>query len=189
MVKKQLRELYRRKRELLSHSDKLKLDDLLLIQFQTLSFDNVKNLLSFWPLDLLKEVNTHILLDYLFFRIPDLQVCFPVIDLETGNFRAVAVNGNASFQKNLYGIMEPLNGEELDPEELDLVFVPLLCFDKGGNRVGYGKGFYDKFLVNCRPDLIKTGFSYFPAEAKIDDINQFDVPLNLCITPNMIYEF
>ena len=71
---------------------------------------------------------------------------------------------------------------------IDMVFVPLLIFDKQGYRVGYGKGFYDKYLAQCRVDCLKVGFSYFePIE--IEGTREFDVPLNLCITPNSIYVF
>jgi len=73
--------------------------------------------------------------------------------------------------------------------EIDLIFVPLLAFDETGNRVGYGKGFYDKFLTKCRPDAIKVGLSYFEAIDRISDSEQFDIPLNYCITPQRIYEF
>ena len=75
------------------------------------------------------------------------------------------------------------------PAEIDLVFVPLLAFDKKGFRVGYGKGFYDKWLAGCRPDCIKVGFSYFEPVESIDDRHEFDVPLNLCITPHNVYVF
>ncbi|HEX8461529.1 MAG TPA: 5-formyltetrahydrofolate cyclo-ligase, partial [Segetibacter sp.] len=73
--------------------------------------------------------------------------------------------------------------------EIDLVFVPLLAYDKRGYRVGYGKGFYDRYLSLCKPEVLKVGFSYFGPEESIDDTHQFDVPLNYCITPDNIYEF
>jgi 5-formyltetrahydrofolate cyclo-ligase len=69
------------------------------------------------------------------------------------------------------------------------VLVPLLAFDESGYRVGYGKGFYDRFLQQCRKDVLTVGFSYFDAIDKIEDTHQFDVPLNYCITPHRIYEF
>jgi 5-formyltetrahydrofolate cyclo-ligase len=99
------------------------------------------------------------------------------------------VNEETSYEENEYGIAEPVGGEEIHPEDLDAVFVPLLCFDEKGYRVGYGKGFYDRFLSSCREDVIRIGFSYFDPVPSIDDINDFDVPLNLCITPNKLYEF
>jgi 5-formyltetrahydrofolate cyclo-ligase len=55
-----------------------------------------------------------------------------------------------------------------------VVFVPLLAFDKKGNRVGYGKGFYDAFLSKCKPETIKIGLSFFEAEETIDDVFEND---------------
>ena len=72
---------------------------------------------------------------------------------------------------------------------INMIFVPLLSFDKNGYRVGYGKGFYDRYLSQCRGDCLKIGFSYFEPLDAIDDTNEFDVPLNLCVTPTTVYVF
>jgi len=69
------------------------------------------------------------------------------------------------------------------------VLVPLLSFDKKGFRVGYGKGFYDRFLMQCKSDCIKIGLSYFDPIDVIDDADEFDVPLDFCITPQKVYVF
>ena len=74
-------------------------------------------------------------------------------------------------------------------EELDAIIIPLLCFTINGYRVGYGKGFYDNYLQKCNPKVLKIGLSYFNPVPKITDLNAFDVPLNICITPHKIYEF
>ena len=70
-----------------------------------------------------------------------------------------------------------------------MVLTPLLAFDKKGNRVGFGKGYYDKFFSQCRSDVIKIGLSFFEAEDLIDDINSYDIPLNFCVTPQTVYRF
>ena len=69
------------------------------------------------------------------------------------------------------------------------MIVPLLCFDARGHRVGYGKGYYDRFLQKCRPDCIKAGLSFFPPVKKIDDIHVADVQLDLVVTPNETFYF
>lgn len=190
MIKQELRKIYKQKRLALSETDKLKLDDLLLIQFQRLAFDNnIQVVMSFWPLENHGEMNTHLYTRYLEIAIPDLIVTFPVIDTFTNKMRALVINNDTEFVENKYGVSEPEEGEEIPPDEIDLVFVPLLAFDKNGYRVGYGKGYYDRFLQHCREDVITVGFSYFEAVDKIDDTHQFDIPLNYCITPDKIYEF
>jgi 5-formyltetrahydrofolate cyclo-ligase len=65
----------------------------------------------------------------------------------------------------------------------------LLAFDVKGNRVGYGKGYFDKYLKECREDCIKVGLSYYEPLDSIDDANEFDVPLDFCITPQRTYVF
>ena len=94
-----------------------------------------------------------------------------------------------SYKKNAFGIEEPVQAALINPAELDAVLVPLLISDTQGFRVGYGKGYYDRFLYNCRRDVLKIGFSYFEPVDQIDDIHQFDIPLSICVTPNKIYEF
>ena len=87
------------------------------------------------------------------------------------------------------GIIEPVKGEKVAAGEIDLVVTPLLAFDKRGYRVGYGKGFYDKFFQQCKSNVIRVGLSFFDAEEVIDNINPHDVPLHYCITPQTVYTF
>ena len=70
-----------------------------------------------------------------------------------------------------------------------MVFIPLLAFDKSGNRVGYGKGFYDRFLKELPKKTIKIGLSFFPQEHKLDGIEKHDVKMNYCVTPNDVFTF
>jgi 5-formyltetrahydrofolate cyclo-ligase len=101
----------------------------------------------------------------------------------------VLINEDTVYQTNEWGITEPKQGQSIAPQEIDLVFVPMLVCDQQGNRVGYGKGFYDRFLAQCREDVVKIGFSYFEPVERITDTADFDVPLTYCITPSATYEF
>ena len=67
--------------------------------------------------------------------------------------------------------------------------VPLLAYDKTGHRVGYGKGYYDRFLKETRPDCLKIGLSAFQAEAEIPDTHEGDVRLDMCLTPHETIRF
>ena len=107
----------------------------------------------------------------------------------SGNMQHFQYSDEMELVKNSFGIAEPAGGETFSPDEIDLVLVPLLAFDERGYRVGYGKGYYDRFLSECREDVIKIGLSFFEPEEQIDDINQFDIPLNYCVTPQEVYEF
>lgn len=93
------------------------------------------------------------------------------------------------FVTSKWGVPEPVDGILIEPRKIDVVFLPLLAFDKNGNRVGYGKGFYDQFLSECRTDVLKIGLSFFEAEETIIDISPMDIPMDYCITPNKVYSF
>lgn len=92
---------------------------------------------------------------------------------------------------NRWGIPEPdpVLSPTIEPAELDAVLVPLLGYDARGHRVGYGGGYYDRFLAECRPEVIKIGLSFFEPIEAIQDLNEWDVQLDLCITPDEVYRW
>lgn len=189
VLKQQLRETYLKKRRQISSRDKLKLDDLMLLQFQQLNFNHINTLLTYWGIANNNEPNTHLFSSYLRHTIPNLQIAYPVSNFETNEMKAIMIDEETVYKTNSYGITEPKFGNEVDATEIDLVLVPLIIFDKQGFRVGYGKGFYDKFLATCNQNVITIGFSYFEPIDKIEDTCSFDVPLSYCITPTNNYEF
>ncbi len=189
MKKKELRKIFAEKRSSLSDAEKSKLDDLLLIQFQKLRLPVIQYLFTYYPLVAKHEPDTGLVTRYLQFLFPHLQIAIPKTDFNTGEMKAMLVSDESIYALNHYGIYEPENSIELDPLMIDLVIVPLLAFDKTGFRVGYGKGFYDKYLALCDEKIVTVGFSYFEPVEKIEDTNAFDVPLKYCITPERLYEF
>ena len=189
MLKSEARKLYKDKRAKLSSAERIKLDDLLLIQLQKIELPFITFLLSYWPIEDNNEPNTHLFTDYLEFRNPELIVCYPKTQFSPPDMKAIQINDDTRFRKNQYNIYEPEDGEIVSPSGIDLVFVPLLAFDSKGYRVGYGKGMYDRYLQQCRSDCIRIGFSYFEPMNDIVDPHDFDVPLNLCVTPAAVYEF
>jgi 5-formyltetrahydrofolate cyclo-ligase len=189
MLKKEIRTLFKKKREEISETDRMKWDDLLLIQFQTIEIPFLDFVLSFYPIEDYKEINSFILTDYLKFRNPNLHICYPRTHTENTSMEAVVCHADSIFETNAYNIPEPTDTEVADPSDLDMVLVPMLAFDLNGYRVGYGKGYYDRYLKDCREDCLKIGFSYFEPVESVEDANEFDVPLDLCITPHRIYVF
>lgn len=189
MKKKEARDLYRSKRESLSFAEKSKFDDLLLIQFQSVELPFLNYVLSYYPMDDRNEADTFLITDYLRFKNPNLRICYPKTNFESATMEAVECHADTIFTANSINLPEPTDTNIAQPHLLDLVIVPLLIFDLAGSRVGYGKGFYDRYLMRCRPDCIKVGLSYFDAIDTIDDKGQFDVPLDFCITPERTYVF
>ena len=110
-------------------------------------------------------------------------------DFSTGKMTHFLLTDNTIIKKNNYNIPEPVDGIEIPCQKIDVVFVPLLAFDIQGHRVGYGKGFYDRFLAECKPETIKIGLSFFEAETIIEDVFESDMALDYCVTPKQVYKF
>lgn len=134
-----------------------------------------------------KEVHTDFILQVLQGR--DKEVVVSRSDFEQLRMVHYLLTDNTRLVKSAYGIPEPADGIEVPSTKLDVVFVPLLAFDANGQRVGYGKGFYDRFLQECRPDVIKIGLSFFEAEGEPIDAEETDIPLDYCVTPLKVYTF
>ena len=141
----------------------------------------------FLPIEEQKEVNTEFLLHLLSGK--DKEIVVSKSDFTTRKMTHFLLTDNTKIKKNEYNIPEPVDGIEVPSSKIQVVFVPLLAFDIDGNRVGYGKGFYDQFLAECKPETIKIGLSFFEAEASVADVFENDVRLDYCITPEKCYHF
>jgi len=82
---------------------------------------------------------------------------------------------------NKYGIVEPLSQKKVYP---DILLVPLLAFDKKFNRLGYGGGFYDRYIekIEIKKKVLKVGFAFSFQELKQVPVNNYDKKLDLIIT-------
>jgi|ERR1044071_2987041 5-formyltetrahydrofolate cyclo-ligase len=96
--------------------------------------------------------------------------------------------GLGQLKQSRFGILEPTDGIPANVSKIDFVFVPLAAYDVEGNRVGYGKGYYDKFLKDVRPDCIKAGLSFFEPAEKFSDVQAHDVPIDICFTPTALHD-
>jgi 5-formyltetrahydrofolate cyclo-ligase len=141
----------------------------------------------FLPIETQKEIDTEYLLQILAGK--DKEIVISKSDFETTSMSHYLLTDNTKIKKNEYGIPEPISGLPVPVDMIDVVFVPLLAYDRSGNRIGYGKGFYDKFLSECKNDVIKIGLSYFEPEEAIEDVFETDIKLDYCITPKSILKF
>ncbi|RZJ63219.1 MAG: 5-formyltetrahydrofolate cyclo-ligase [Flavobacterium sp.] len=187
MTKKELRVKYKALRNELSHDDAD--DKSLAIANKLLELDiwDKAYFHVFLSIEEQKEINNEFILHIL--AAKDREVVISKSDFETCGMVHYLLTDNTKIKKNKYGIPEPIDGIEVPPNKIDVVFVPLLAFDKDGHRTGYGKGFYDRFLSGCRPDVVKVGLSFFEAEEKIDDVNPTDILLDYCVTPSRVYSW
>ena len=188
MTKAAIRTLYKQKRNKLSASVKERLEDLMLIQFQSLHLTIPDRVMTYSPIDSLNEYNPVLIEEYCFFKNPATSLVYPVADFKNNLLKPFAVKEDTLFEINEYDIEEPVDGMEILPKTIGLMIIPLLAFNDEGYRVGYGKGFYDKFISECSHNLLKIGFSYFDATV-INDTNKLDKKMDFCITPERIFEF
>jgi 5-formyltetrahydrofolate cyclo-ligase len=142
---------------------------------------------TFLSIKSLKEVNTEPLLAILFGK--DKNIVVSKTNFETRTMSHILLQDNTILKLNPQNIPEPDDGIEISSKQIEVVFVPLMAFDELGNRVGYGKGFYDIFLKKCSKNTLKIGLSFFEAENFIIENTSHDVALDYCITPNQVYSF
>lgn len=140
----------------------------------------------FLPIPGKREVDTAYLRQLLSARGKDIIVPRMAQD---HSLEHILLTPETLLAQNEYGVPEPVGGTQLDPTELDVVFLPLLAVDRAGNRVGYGKGYYDRFLARCREDVITVGLSFFEPVAEISDLDETDRPMDYLVSPERTYEF
>lgn len=189
MTKSEARKEFREKRVALSNASIEKLNDLVLLQFQKIELPFLNCVHSYIASEKLREADTSLILRYLQFINPDLKIAAPKIDVTSLRMTHYHITSYDQLKTNIYGIEEPHAGTVILPADIDLVLIPLLAFDRMGNRVGYGKGYYDRFLADCRRDVIKIGLSFFDPVDQIEDADEYDVKMNFCVTTHTVYDW
>lgn len=187
MDKKQLRIYYKKLRGFLTENEKEERSLAIANKLLSLDIWNKTYFHLFLTIEELNEINTEFILQILMGK--DKEIVISKTDFDKQKMIHYLLTENTKIKKNQYNIPEPIDGIEVPSDKIDVVFVPLLAFDKKGNRVGYGKGFYDNFLNECKTDVLKIGLSFFEPEEEIDDVSGSDIPLGFCVTPNEIYQF
>ncbi|WP_411811411.1 5-formyltetrahydrofolate cyclo-ligase [Chryseobacterium scophthalmum] len=186
MKKSELRKIYLEKRKNLSQ------DEISLLSKRI--FKNFINYFKpvsdqkihiFIPIEKFKEINTQIFIDYFLSR--NIKIFVPkIVDTK---LISVEIFSDTQFETNNWGISEPVSNEDSEVLDFDFVITPLLYCDFKGNRVGYGKGFYDQFFENISKDSKKIGVNYFNPDDMIDDVWENDIPLDYLVTPIEVLSF
>ena len=190
MTKAQLRKFYL--------NERLSLSDGILWQynidicenfFSEIDLEHVKVLHSFIPMENTREPDTWRIINKVRKDFRYIKISVPKINASTVQVENFYFEGPKQLKTNAWGIPEPEYGINTESKDIDMVLVPMLIADKYGNRVGYGKGFYDKFLATCKPECITVGLCFYEPVEKIDDVNAMDVPLKYCATPVKVHRF
>jgi 5-formyltetrahydrofolate cyclo-ligase len=187
MTKKECRNYFKQKRLELS-ADELNRRSELICEtlFSRFQLEG-KTISLFLPIERHKEINTYFILEK--GMSIGVNIGLPKISESDHTLKHYLYESPDQLAINTWGIPEPVKGKLIKPRQLDVVFVPLLAIDKSGHRVGYGKGYYDRFLQKCHHQCLFIGLHLFDEVSVIEDIDTHDIPLNYCITPSTIVSF
>jgi 5-formyltetrahydrofolate cyclo-ligase len=184
MTKQQLRKIYLEKRKALSEGEYAQLSFQLYQNFfSNVDLSFIKVVHTFIPITSKREPDTLLIIDRIRREYPHIRISIPRVNTDRNELENFFFEGLHQLATNAWGIQEPKQGVSTESEKIDMVLVPLLVCDGTGHRVGYGKGFYDKFLKHCRPDVKKIGISLFEPVDAIEDTHSADIPLTALLTP------
>ena len=185
MTKKELRQLYKQKRTALSVTEREMMSLQIAQQLSICDIWGYNCYHLFLSIKELNEVDTTPILQLLYQK--NKQVVVPKMNPKTQTLTSIQITGDTSLLINSWGVPEPQEGTVVVADKIDVVFVPLLACDHYGNRIGYGGGYYDRFLAECRPETFKIGLSFFLPEENFSSISlPTDVRLTHIVTPEKI---
>jgi 5-formyltetrahydrofolate cyclo-ligase len=183
MLKSDLRKIYKQKRNDLTFEEIKCLQENIYAQIYDLDISEIQTVHLFLTLVKFKEIDTNPIINY--FRSQNKKIVVSKSDFKNSSLTHFYLEKDTEIELNKYGIPEPVNAVQVSESNIDLIFVPLLISDEKHYRVGYGKGFYDRFLANCREDCKKIGLNFFKPIFKISDVNEFDIALDEVIYPKL----
>ncbi len=130
----------------------------------------------------------------IFLKLRELghTLAYPTVQSSGGGLmNFYEVESLSSLQSGAYGILEPHCDPErlVEPCSFDVMLIPLVGFDRNGNRLGMGGGFYDRFLKKLKPQCIKIGIAHDFQEITEIAVREWDVPLDEIITPTRDLQF
>jgi len=133
------------------------------------------------------EVNTHGIIENLISM--NKKIALPICKKDQADIAVSFISSKAELKPGIFGIQEPVSemSSSVRPETIDVVIVPGIAFDRKGNRIGYGKGYYDRFLCSLSPSQLKIGLCF---DFQLFDelpFDSHDVPVDCVITESHIY--
>jgi 5-formyltetrahydrofolate cyclo-ligase len=186
MLKAELRKKYTQKRKALSTDEAFLLSEKIFENFiHYFNPQEGEKVHVFIPILARNEIDTQIFIHY--FLANNIRVYVPkIVDDKLIN---IEIFEDTVFETSRWGISEPVSNEDSDENNFQYVITPLLYCDRKGNRVGYGKGFYDGLFRNVSTDTKKIGVNYFDPDEYVDDVWENDIPVDYLVTPTEVLSF
>jgi 5-formyltetrahydrofolate cyclo-ligase len=154
-VKNQIRKEIRKKRESMTREEVISKSRKITEKFLNSEYyQNAETIMSYISIKNeidMTEINRRVLEDR-------KTLLFPVIEGEY--IKALKIDSLEKFEEKKIGVIEPVCGEESEKTDIDLIIVPGVAFDKRGNRIGFGKGYYDRFLKGYRGKKIALAYEF-----------------------------
>jgi 5-formyltetrahydrofolate cyclo-ligase len=188
LKKETARKIYQKKRQ-----------DLSSLQFKEASSQIIRNLFElitkfkpscihcFLTINQKSEINTKPIIEYCWKNHIDVVV--PVTAFTNNMLKNAKFEPSTKTALTKNNIPEPINPIWANDSNIDLVITPLLAFDAMGHRVGFGRGFYDRLFSSLNNEVKRVGVSFFEPCEILEDIDNYDVPLSHCVTPQTTYYF
>lgn len=180
-MKEDLRKIILAKRDAMGETDNKRLSDTICRSLISLSpYESAKTIMCF--LSFRSEVDTSLIVENVL--VSGKRLVVPVIDLKTKTIKLSYVKSMDDLVENTYGILEPSPSafKEASPKDIDLVLVPGACFNLKGYRIGYGGGYYDKFLPQIRKDALTLGLCFdFQIVSSISP-EKHDIPVDIVLS-------
>ena len=179
-AKKQVRRAVRAARDAIAPEERERLSARIVDRFLSLpEVGSASALMVYWSFG--SEVDTSALIARL--RDRGVTTALPRIHGDELEVRTYTPGDPVSFAP--FGAAEPTGGTALDPLDLDVVLTPGVAFDRTGARIGYGGGFYDRFLGRARPDVLRASVAF--AMQVVDEpvpTGSFDLTVDVIVTEN-----
>jgi 5-formyltetrahydrofolate cyclo-ligase len=189
MNKREIRQQFLGQRQSLTSAAYAQLNlQLYQLFFASIDLSFVRILHTYLPIERNKEPDTWAIVDRIRREFVNVRIVVPRANTN-GELENFYFEGLHQLETSAWGIQEPKQGIPAPANKIDMIIVPMLAVDARGQRVGYGKGYYDRFLKKCRPDCRSIGLSFFEPIDQIDDADEMDVRLSACLTPSKFIEF
>lgn len=159
-----------------------KIADKFILQFNPTENEKIH---CFIPMESQNEVNTFFLIRYCFEN--NIRVFVPKV--KGRGLISVEIHPNTQWERSSWGILEPKAADASLENDFDYIITPLVYCDPLGNRVGYGKGFYDGLFTSLSPSTVKVGVGFFPPKEMISDLRPEDIPVDYLIIPSSVFSF